>query len=44
MAFQGNAQNNIAQGLGPATLAQPILENKEMLKASDSNTKDDSSA
>ena len=44
MAQQGNAQNNIAQGLGPATPAQPIPENEEMLEASDSDTEDDPSA
>ena len=44
MAFQGNAQNNMAQGPGPATPAQPIPENEEMLEASDSDTEDDPSA
>jgi hypothetical protein len=44
MAFQSNAQNNMAQGLGPATPAQPIPENEEMLEALDSDTKDDPSA
>ena len=44
MAFQGNAQNNMAQGPGPATPAQPLPENEEMLEASDSDTEDDPSA
>ena len=42
MAYQGNAQNNIAQG--PAMLAHPMPENEEMLEASDSDTEDDPSA
>ena len=34
----------MAQGPGPATPAQPIPENEEMLEASDSDTEDDPSA
>ncbi|KAG9192563.1 hypothetical protein G6011_11297 [Alternaria panax] len=44
MAFQGNAQNNMAQGQGPAMPAQPMPENDEMLEASDSDTEEDPSA